>query len=438
MKGIFQTVLVALAGITILATSACKREYDSPPERIIPIGQILTIDSLRSLHQGESVRFDEDFSVYATVTADEASGNLYRNIHIEDATGAIVLRLNNPGGLYEGDSVRVYLPGTVLSVFQGMMQLDSVSVDNNIIKQATQRFRQPTTLALSDITPQTQAKLIRLENVEFAASELGQTYADAINQSSQNRILTDCNGNSIIVRTSGFANFANQQVPGGNGSLIAVVGQFNNDMQLFIRRASEVNLNGERCDGSSGGGECDYNVSAVQGVAQDFSDVMTDNTDYLNPQWLNINEQGNRFWRGRISTQSGQKYLRATGFAGQGVSVPPTEIWFITPPVQTSAGPAMYFSSAQAFWTHSTDDPFRVFISTDYDGCEIGDANWTEITNFTKPTSSSGNYQWIPSGTINLTPYLPQGYDGTYHVGFRYYSVGEQTTTIDIDDINIQ
>lgn len=426
----------AFLGSLILLAS-CKREYDSPPERILPVGNVLTIEELRNLYQGEPVRFDTAFSVYAVVTADESSGNLYRNIHVQDQTGAIVLRLNTPGGIYEGDSVRIYLPGTILSPYQGMMQLDSVDVDNNIIKQATQVFVPPIEInSLSEITPDIQGYLVKVNNVEFAEYELGQTFADAVNQNTENRDLVDCNNNSVLVRTSGFANFANEPLPGGNGSMIAVISQFNDDMQLYIRRFSEVQLNGERCDGSSGGGECEYDIEPQLGVSQDFSSVTVDNSDFSDPLWLNINEQGDRFWRGREF--SGDKYARATGFSGTGVSVPPTEIWLITPPVIATSSPAMNFRSAQAFWSHDADEPFRVYISNDFDGCDISAANWTEITNFNKPTSSNSNYQWVQSGDISLTQYLPQGYEGSYHIGFRYYSVDLQTTTIDLDDINIQ
>lgn len=427
--------LLPFALLALLATS-CKKEFDAPPVRQLPEGQVLTVAELRSLFQGAPVRFGGDSSFFAVVTADEQNGNLYRNVYVQDHTGAIQLRLQNSGGLYQGDSIRVYLPGTVLSSFSGMLQLDSVDVDNNVVKQATQIYKAPTLVTIPQITPAMQGMLVRLENVEFATSELGLTYANAVTQQTQNRSLVDCNGASVIVRTSGYANFAATQLPEGNGSFVAVVGQFNSDMQLFIRNINEVQLNGQRCSGG-GPGPCTYNVAPVPSVSQDFSDVTSDNTDYSNPSWLNINEQGNRFWRGRIFGGT-DKYLRATGFAGTGVSVPATESWLITPPVQTSATPTLSFRSAQAFWTHTSQDPFKVYISVDYDGCEIADATWTEITGFAEPTSSTSNYQWVNSGTINLAAYLPSGYTGNYHIGFRYFSVETQTTTIDIDDINIQ
>ncbi len=50
-------------------------------------------------------------STYGVVVGDESSGNIYKNSYVQDSTGAINLRLINPGGLYVGDSIRIYLKG---------------------------------------------------------------------------------------------------------------------------------------------------------------------------------------------------------------------------------------------------------------------------------------------------------------------------------------
>ena len=180
---------------------------------------------------------------------------------------------------------------------------------------------------------------------------------------------------------------------------------------------------------------CGYNVTAVAELLNDFSQLEVDNTDFDDPAWLNVAHTGSRYWRARVV--SGEKFLRATGFEGPGMPAPPTEIWLITPPIQASGSPTLSFRSAMSFWTHVTE-PFQVHISTDHDGCEIDDATWTEIIGYNKPTSSHNNYQWVESGNIDLVPLLPGGGDGTFHIGFRYFSVGTQTTTIDVDDISIQ
>lgn len=429
-----------ILSVPVLLFTSCKKEIDAPPARILPEGQVLTLQELRDLYEGTPITFAEELSVYGVVTADEVNGNLYRNIYVQDGDAAINLRLQNPGGLYRGDSVRIYLPGTILSVFSGMMQLDNVSVDDNIIKQEVGVDLPPTTVTINQITPDLQGRLIRLENVEFVGGELGATYSDPIGQTNQNRTLTDCDGNGVIVRTSGFSNFAGDLLPEGNGSFVAVVGQFNTTMQLYIRDITEVQLSGPRCTegggGGGGGGDCEYDVSPVFAVNQDFSDVATNDTDYNNPDWVNLNYEGNRVWRGRIFQDS--KYLRATSFG----SNESNEAWFVTPPVNVG-GPqlGLSFESATAFWNEPEwPHPLTVKVSTDFDGCNIDEANWTTITGYNQGDQGTANYAFIPSGTVNVVDFLPSGFNGAVHIAFIYNGQHPNgvTTTLDLDNIQIQ
>lgn len=428
----------SLAIFALFATviiGGCKREYDSPPERTLPIGSVITLQELRDLYVNEPVRFRGDSSVYAVVTADESSGNLYRNIYVQAGDAAINLRMQTPGGLYQGDSIRIYLPGTVLSVYQGMMQLDSVDVDNNIVKQATNVHVTPKPVTINEITPAIQGQLIRLDNVEFIGSELNMTYSDPVGQTNQNRNLTDCDGNTVLVRTSGYANFAGQAIPEGNGSFVAVVGQFSNDMQLFIRNVNEVQLTDPRCTGGGTGGECTYDVTPVNSLSLNFNDIASDNTDYSNPQWLNIPHIGSRFWRGRIF--EGGKYISSSSYN----SGSQNENWFISPPIiVNSPQVGLSFTSAIAFWDDpSWDHPLTVYVSTDFDGCDINGATWTVVDGYAKSSPDDNFYDFVPSGLLNVASFLPSGYTGNMHVAFVYNGMASgATTTLALDDIVIQ
>lgn len=262
------SVLILIAG-TLFFSSCVKDEFDAPDKVEVPVGTVITIAELRNMFQGESISFDQDFSVYATVTMDDKSGNIYRSAYVEDETGAINLRLQAPGGIYEGDSVRIYLKGALLSSYQRMLQLDNINVDRNIIKLATQRNFPPTTVSITDVLSGSfQGRLVRLEDVQFALAEMGKTYADKENQITENRLLEDCSGNRIIVRTSGYAGFADKPIPAGRGPLVAIAATFGSDIQLYIRRLSEVELTGERCPIP---GE-DLNLISLANLRQNFSE----------------------------------------------------------------------------------------------------------------------------------------------------------------------
>ncbi|HXH18077.1 MAG TPA: DUF5689 domain-containing protein, partial [Chitinophagales bacterium] len=95
-----------------------------------------------------------------------------------------------------------------------------------------------------------QNMLIRLNGVEFASSELGKTFADAVNQLSENRILLDCNYAQVILRSSGFASFADDTLPAGNGMITAIFSSFGDDFQLLIRNVTDIQFTNARCTGN--------------------------------------------------------------------------------------------------------------------------------------------------------------------------------------------
>lgn len=416
---LFSATLLAMIA---LFTVGCKREIDTPPERVLPVGQILTIQELRDMYQGEAITFTEEYSVFGVVTADEQNGNLYRNIYIQDGEAALNLRLQSAGGLYQGDSVRVYLPGTVLNIFSGMMQLDNVSVIDNVVKQKTGVVIEPISVTVNEITPELQGWLVRLDNVEFVGSELGQPFADAINQSSVNRNLTDCNGNTVLVRSSGFANFANMVIPEGNGSFTAVVGQFNDDMQLYIRDMNEVLLNGERCTGGggNGGGEDDY-------LFKDFQDENLTSSGWINYQVSS--SPGNHNWGVSDQGSAGNWYAIASGWDGSSASQ--TELWLISPPVDLSeaTSPGLSFRNARNFGGPS----LQLMISTDYDGNSdpSQQGTWQEYT--LSVAWSTGGFDWVDSGVLPMTPFAGSS---NVRVAFKYTST-TQAATWEVDDIRI-
>ena len=132
-----------LFSLAIIATVfGCKREYDSPPLNVIASDGVISIATLRTISIPH--KFSGDSTIYGIVTMDEQTGNLYKNVYVQDTSGAgMNLRLLTSGGVIEGDSVRIALKGTILTEFDGMMQLDSVDVDVNLVRQSTGHVVEP-------------------------------------------------------------------------------------------------------------------------------------------------------------------------------------------------------------------------------------------------------------------------------------------------------
>ncbi|MCC5922344.1 MAG: choice-of-anchor J domain-containing protein [Crocinitomicaceae bacterium] len=414
----YSALIIILA---VLIISSCrKREFDEPPIKEIPVGNILTIQELRDLFQGESIRFEDDFSVFATITMDDRNGNIFRNAYAEDETNAILLRTRFPGGLFVGDSVRIALKGTTLTSFNGLLQLDSVDVDRNIIKQATQRTFAPTVVTIADlINSDFQSRLVRLENVEFVSNDLSGTYANAATQQSLNRTLTDCNGNEIIVRTSGFADFAGQTVAQGNGSMVAIANEFNGVKQLLIRSIEEVKMNGQRC----GGDPTSFYLS------KDFNDQSISSGGWQS--YVVQSTPGNHTWTTSSQGSPGNYYAVATGWNGS--SADDTEIWLISPLVDLSnaTAPQLTFRSSTRF----NGPALQLMVSTDYDGVSnpAQQGTWVNYTSFAN--WSPGDFLWTNSGIIPMIQFLTDNVT----VAFKYQSGnGQSAATWQVDDIIIQ
>ncbi|HNS16557.1 MAG TPA: DUF5689 domain-containing protein [Bacteroidales bacterium] len=411
LHGIIVLLIIALTGCV-------KQEFDTPPIDQIPVGELVTIGDLYQLYQDEGTyTFTDDRSLYAVVTMDETSGNIYRSAFIQDATGGINLHLLESGGLRVGDSIRVYLKNCILSTYNNLHQIDNVDNDSNIIILANQQYLTPERVNISQIQAGGyEAHLVTLDSVQFMQTELGKTYADA--EASANRMLEDCNGNSLIVRTSNYATFATDEVPGGNGNIIGIISKYGADYQLYIRTTSEVTLEGERCEGGGGGG-----VEPVDEINETFSSATPD-VDIILDKWLNINELGNRKWQAK--EYDGNVYAQASGY-NSGLAEMVT--WLITPPVRIQGAKVLSFTSAKAYWEHQTDDGLTVWISSDFDGSNASSAHWTELeARIAK--ENDPDHEFIPSGNIDLSSYT-----GIYYIGFRYRGSTTESTSFRIDDV---
>jgi hypothetical protein len=421
MKKIKNIVFLSLVLTFILA--ACNKDPVSPPIEVLEANEIITIDSVKNWYKSGNVDVvvSSNISVFGTVTADEVSGNLYKEIFIQDATGGIKLRLTSSGSFYEGEKVRVALRGATITRYKNMLSIEDIDPDKQIIKQGVKESIAPEVVTIEDITTNLeggiysryQGKLIQLNDVEFLCSEMCKTWADAINQDSKDRLLSDVGGgNPVIVRSSGFASFANQILPAGSGSLVAVVTQFNTDVQLVVRSMEEINLNGARFDA------CVINCPFY---TKDFEDQ-----SLTSGGWTTQYPSGNIDWT--VASFSSNYY----GYITNGSSKNVGESWLISPSFNLGniATPLLSFETA----AYSANNALKVFISTNYDGVSLpSTATWNDIT----PSSSNlsgGGWNWVNSGDIDLSAYNTS----SVYIAFRFTGTSSSWDTWEIDNFTIK
>ena len=413
------SVLITLTTIFIVA---CERDFDMPPIVEITAGQVINLVQLRAMHTGSDITITDTLSVYAVVTMDETSGNLYKEAYVQDGSASMYLRFTSSSGLYEGDSIRIDLQGTTLKRYNQMLQLDSLDADLNIFKQETQlsTISEVTTLAEIALNGNAfQAKLVQIENVEFICDDLNNSFADEVNQESLNRYLQDEIGNQLIVRTSGYSNFANQIIPSGNGTVTAIVSQYNDDVQLLLRRPSEAQLINDRIDDCDGTGGGNGNGDII--LSKNFDDNSVTSGGWITQLVSGPSNCDWGIYEGSNSAAKASNYLDGVNSA--------CESWLISPAVDLSAtSPVLSFRNTYNFG----GDPLQLLISTDYSGSgDPNSATWTDMT--TQVQWSSGGFEWVSSGDINLSNYT----QANVYIAYKYLGSNSDGSTWEIDDVQI-
>lgn len=405
-----------MLSLTTLFTS-CDKEFDTPPTKSIAVGNTITIAQARALYvPGVTTRITDDLSVYGVVTADETTGNLYKESYIQDETGALYLRFNSASGLYIGDSVRVNLNGAIVLKYNQMLQFDSLDADNNVIKIATQQYRTPELVSFADLLNDIdgyQGKLIQIDNVSFVERGLGLSFADGTNQVDESRFLEDfVSLDQLEVRTSGYCNFADDTLPDGNGSFIGICGQYNADIQLLIRNPQELTLTGPIPEIITKNFD-DGNVSSGGWTIQEPIPATTTSLTWT------------------TSTLGGASSPYGMMKNWSGTANEPVESWLISPSLDFSASTAPVFDFKNAY--SYTGAPLEVLISTNYDGISTpSSAVWTSLS----VALSSGSFGWVnasDNGPIDLTPYLVNN----VYIAFKYTGGATSGSTWEIDDIKI-
>lgn len=207
--------------------------------------------------------------VEAYVVSSDESGNFFRTLIVQDQpenpTSAIaistdatdVYTLFEPGrkvyirvdGLYSGAYAGLPTIGTRdVSGGRDVGRLSTSEFDARIIRSVTKENLVPKILNITDIEEKHLNMLISLSKTQFAEQELGASYANLTNTFGVNRSLVNCEGDSFVVRTSGYADFKNLALPEGNGTITGILGRFNTNFQLLIRDTKDVDFTGERCN----------------------------------------------------------------------------------------------------------------------------------------------------------------------------------------------
>jgi len=414
--------------VFILGAQSCvKTEFDEPSFDFTDpdLKVTTTIAALKATHTIGTIESLTAGIIAGVVVANDKSGNYYQTLVIADETGGIEIRMDKRS-LFNvfpvGRKVFVKLAGLVMSDNSNLIQIGYMSNEDGVVPIPNEyvedyviggSINNPVTsdtLTISQVKDGYMSTLITLKDVEFVDDDFGKTYADGTFKVTTNRTIEDCSGNLILLRTSGYASFANTKLPSGKGTITAVLSKYRDDYQLYLRDTTDIKFTGARCGGTNPGDPK---------FDKDFEDG-----SLTSGGWTTQNVVGSDKWH--AYSFSGDKFARITNFSNSTNNA--CDAWLISPQVDLSSftNPALTFRTAANY----SGPDLEIYISKTYDGTSLPQlGQWTELA----APLSTGTWTWVPSGEVDLKQFA----NDKVYIAFRYQGTTSSGKTWEVDDIKI-
>ena len=261
--------IISLVIAILFLNLSCEPHYDLPPTDIREaFAADLTIKDLKSKHvMGKFEQCLKPNTIVGVVVANDRTDNFYKSIVVQDSTGGITIRLdgiklnaNYPigitiairlKGLWLGDYGKLIQLGAGVDLsdpaYPSLFPIPQTLFDQYIIKGNIGNEPEALMVNMNQLGNDYQSRLVQLNQVSFAEMDTAKSYADAKNKESLNRKIQDCNGNSILLRTSGYASFAALNTPVGMGAIKGIYSIFGSTKQLVIRDTADLRMRLPRC-----------------------------------------------------------------------------------------------------------------------------------------------------------------------------------------------
>ena len=269
----FKLYLNLLLLMAIGMVSSCSDDFDRPPLMVPYAAHIdkvnTTILDLKTKYWKEDKNYidtiklteaGDSMVIKGRVISSDESGNIYKNLVIQDETAAITISING-NSLYTtyriGQEVVLPVTGLFIGKYNTLQQLGYPDYSDTYGWQATflplAMFQEkvelnglPNAAEIDTISvkmaelPTTpdgirkmQSQLVRFDEVSFVEADGKTTFSES--ESSTSRNIKDDQGNTIIVRNSNYANFKSDILPLGVGSVVGILSYYSGAWQLLLR-----------------------------------------------------------------------------------------------------------------------------------------------------------------------------------------------------------
>lgn len=248
-----------------LTLTACQDDFDDPSMNT-PVSSwlenaaeydVMTISQLKEAYWEDADNYYKAIGegtegrhilVKGRVISSDASGNIYKSLVIQDATGALAMSINQNSMCVKyrrGQELVLDVTGMTIGKYASLQQLGAPDDDETygaqttfmayeVFEEHSQMNGLPDLAAIDTITVRSkselgttpaelrkwQSQMVRFNNVEFADAG---TATFALSKETVNRTLNLEDGNNIIVRTSGYSNFWSDVLPTGRGDVAGIL-----------------------------------------------------------------------------------------------------------------------------------------------------------------------------------------------------------------------
>lgn len=364
------------------------------------------------------VKIEEDMQIKGVVTGNDYAGNIYQQIPVQDETGALVVGVSASalhGFLPEGQEILIDLKDLYIGGYGEQCQIGSVYTSPNTGKTGIGRmdrytwqkhFRligeadvakadalaedfDPSKMTDASYMEANAGKLMTIRRVSFLNADGKSVFAPddgsvALTSNCANRALKEYSSKNIVVRTSTYADFAQEIIPEGTKDIKGIFTRYYDTWQILLRSTDDI----------------------IDSPTAVFSESFTESQGDFVIEDVN-KEEGLEF----VWSWGGPNYgMKGTGYDSKTKVNYKSDSRLISPAIDLSGltSATLTFDQAGNFFSKMQDD-CSVEVSTD---CQT----WTPLKIKVWP---DGNSWTFVTSTADLTPYAGQS---SVYIAFHYTS----------------
>lgn len=441
---------LSMLAVAVLLASCMGADYADPKDTgESPYGNnaleetnLLTIAELKAeyasvIRNNGMKKIEGPKQIKGVVISSDASGNIYNQISVQDETGAMIICIAQ-GGIYGylpvGQEVLVELEDLYIGAYGQQPQIGvpytsasgSTYVSRmsrmlwnkhyKLIGKAQPEKVEPMEFDKSKITDANYmeehcGKLMTIRNVTFENNQGTPVFAPTdgtatVTANAVNRTFVGIKSSNLVLRTSTYANFANDPLPEGPVDITGIFTRFNNTWQILLLSTDGIK------------------PAATAIFSETFAESLGDFTiRYLIPKASELSYIW--AWDARFGARA-SAFLNDKRYE--------SDAWLISPSIDLSKvnDAILSFDQAQKYAQGGGID-IKVMISSSYtDGSEIVLNNWTELTLDKWPTGE--NWDFITS-SVNIKNFCG---NSNVHFAFRYMATPNVAATWEIKNVQVK